>query len=139
MFKRTIIKGMLVFRKMCIKIFKTIGLLILLFVVLVIASVVNRPTEAERKQKEQKEISDKKLDDLRGLCEAYVKMSVINKSTLDMSMFDAERLQGSDGKLYATQEFKAKNKFGLEQKFKAICIEDKKGKTDFRIEEVVSS
>ncbi|WP_165431054.1 hypothetical protein [Atlantibacter hermannii] len=126
-------------RKICIKILKTIGLLTLLFVVIVIASTVNRPTEEERKQKEEKELSDKKLDDLRRMCEAYVKMSVINKSTLDMSVFDAKRWQESDGKNYATQEFRAKNKFGLEQKFRAVCIEDKHGKTDFRIEEIIGS
>lgn len=114
-------------------------MIVLLIVVVGIAAVVNKPTEVEKKQKEAKELSDKKLDELRNACEAYVKMSVINKSTLDMSVFDAKRWQGSDGKFYATQEFSAKNKFGLEQKFRAVCIEEKDGKTDYRIEEVTGS
>jgi len=56
-----------------------------------------------------------------------------------MSVFDAKRWQGNDGKFYATQEFSAKNKFGLEQKFRAVCIEEKDGKTDYRIEEISGS
>jgi len=130
---------MILLKKILKKILKTIGMLILLIVVVGIAAVVNKPTEAEKKQKEAKELSDKKLDDLRGACEAYVRMSVINKSTLDMSVFDSKRWLGSDGNFYATQEFSAKNKFGLEQKFRAVCIEGKDGKTDYRIEEMTSN
>lgn len=126
-------------KKILKKILKTIGMLILLIVVVGIAAVVNKPTEAEKKQKEAKELSDKKLDDLRGACEAYVRMSVINKSTLDMSVFGSNRWLGDDGKFYATQEFSAKNKFGLEQKFRAECIEDKDGKTDYRLVEMNGS
>lgn len=126
-------------KKILKKILKTIGMLILLIVVVGIAAVVNKPTEAEKKQKEAKELSDKKLDELRGACEAYVRMSVINKSTLDMSVFGSNRWLGDDGKFYATQEFSAKNKFGLEQKFRAVCIEDKDGKTDYRLEEMSGS
>lgn len=126
-------------KKILKKILKTIGMLILLIVVVGIAAVVNKPTEAEKKQKEAKELSDKKLDELRRACEAYVRMSVINKSTLDMSVFGAKRWQSNDGKFYATQEFSAKNKFGLEQKFRAICIEDKNGKTDYRLVEMNGS
>ena len=139
MFKTAIIKGMIVLRRILKKILKTIGMFILLIVVVGIAAVVNKPTEAEKKQKEAKELSDKKLDELRSACEIYVKMSVINKSTLDMSTFDAKRWQGDDGKFYATQEFSAKNKFGLEQKFRAVCVEDKGGKTDYRLEEISGS
>lgn len=130
---------MIMLKKILKKILKTIWMLILLIVVVGIAAVVNKPTEAEKKQKEAKELSDKKLDELRGACEAYVRMSVINKSTLDMSVFGAKRWQSNDGKFYATQEFSAKNKFGLEQKFRAICIEDKNGKTDYRLEEMNGS
>ncbi len=121
------------------KILRTIGLLLLLLVVIFVAAVVNKPTEQEKKQKEAKELADKKLDELRNACEAYVRKSVINKSTLDMSVFGAKRWQSNDGKFYATQEFSAKNKFGLEQKFRAICIEDKNGKTDYRLEEMNGS
>lgn len=126
-------------KKILMKILKTFGMLILLLVVVGIAAVLNKPSEAEKKQKEAKELSDAKLDELRGTCETYVKKSVINKSTLDMSVFDAKRWQGNDGKFYATQEFSAKNKFGLEQKFRAVCIEEKDGKTDYRIEEISGS
>lgn len=139
MCKATIIKGMIVLKRIFKKILKTIGMVVLLIVVVGIAAVVNKPNEAEKKQKEVKELSDKKLDELRNACEAYIKMSVINKSTLDMSVFGAKRWQGSDGKFYATQEFSAKNKFGLEQKFRAVCIQEKDGKTDYRIEEVTGS
>lgn len=132
-------QGMIVLKKILMKILKTIGLLILLIIVICIAAVLNKPSEVEKKQKEAKELSDTKLDELRGACEAYVKKSVVNKSTLDMSTFGAKRWQGNDGKLYATQEFSAKNKFGLEQKFRAICIEEKDGKTDYRIEEITES
>ncbi|GEM_PF-584162 len=134
-----LIKGMIVLKKILMKILKTFGMLILLLVVVGIAAVLNKPSEAEKKQKEAKELSDAKLDELRGTCETYVKKSVINKSTLDMSVFDAKRWQGNDGKFYATQEFSAKNKFGLEQKFRAVCIEEKDGKTDYRIEEISGS
>lgn len=137
--KSIIIEGMIVLKRIFKKILKTIGMLVLLIVVVGIAAVVNKPTEAEKKQKEAKELSDKKLDELRNACEAYVKMSVINKSTLDMSVFDAKRWLGSDGAYYATQEFSAKNKFGLEQKFRAVCVEEKDGKTDYRIEELSGS
>lgn len=126
-------------KKILMKILKTFGMLILLLVVVGIAAVLNKPSEAEKKQKEAKELSDAKLDELRGACETYVKKSVINKSTLDMSVFGAKRWQGNDGKFYATQEFSAKNKFGLEQKFRAVCIEEKDGKTDYRIEEISGS
>lgn len=139
MCKTMTIKGMIVLKRILKKILKTIGMIVLLIVVVGIAAVVNKPTEAEKRQKEAKELSDKKLDELRNACEAYVKMSVINKSTLDMSVFGAKRWQGSDGKFYAMQEFSAKNKFGLEQKFRAVCIEEKDGKTDYRIEEVTGS
>jgi len=134
-----LIKGMIVLKKILMKILKTFGMLILLLVVVGIAAVLNKPSEAENKQKEAKELSDAKLDELRGTCETYVKKSVVNKSTLDMSVFDAKRWQGNDGKFYATQEFSAKNKFGLEQKFRAVCIEEKDGKTDYRIEEISGS
>lgn len=139
MCKTMTIKGMIVLKKILKKILNTIGLFILLIVVVGIAAVVNKPTEAEKKQKEAKELSDKKLDELRGACEAYVKMSVLNKSTLDMSVFSAKRWQDGDGKFYATQEFSAKNKFGLEQKYRAVCIQDKAGKTDYRLEEMSGS
>ncbi len=129
----------MVLKKIFKKILKTIGMIVLLIVVVGIAAVVNKPTEAEKKQKEAKELSDKKLDELREACETYVRMSVINKSTLDMSVFGAKRWQSNDGKFYATQEFSTKNKFGLEQKFRAVCIEDKDGKTDHRIEEISGS
>ncbi|MDF3789018.1 hypothetical protein P3S37_27150, partial [Enterobacter hormaechei] len=86
-----------------------------------------------------KELTDKKLDELRDACESYVRMSVINKSTLDMSVFGSNRWLGDDGKFYVTQEFSAKNKFGLEQKFRAECIEDKDGKTDYRLVEMNGS
>lgn len=126
-------------KKISMKILKTFGMLILLFFVVGIAAVLNKPFEAEKKQKEAKELSDAKLDQLRGACEAYVKKSVINKSTLDMSIFGAKRWQGVDGRFYATQEFSAKNKFGLEQKFRAVCIVDKDGKNDYRLEEMIGS
>lgn len=127
------------FERLLKKIFKTIGMLVLLIVVIIVAAVVNKPTEQEKKQKEAKELADKKLDELRNACEAYVRKSVINKSTLDMSAFGSNRWLGNDGKLYATQEFSAKNKFGLEQKFRAECIEDKDGKTDYRLVEMNGS
>ena len=129
----------MVLKKILMKMLKTIGLLLLLFVVIGIAAVVNKPNEAEEKQKEVKELSNKKLDKLRSSCEAYIKRSVINKSTLDMSVFSAKRWQGNDGKFYATQEFSAKNKFGLEQKFRAVCIEDKDGKADYKVEEMIGN
>lgn len=106
---------------------------------IIVAALVNKPSEQEKKQKEAKELTDKKLDELRDACEAYVRMSVINKSTLDMSVFGSNRWLGDDGKFYATQEFSAKNKFGLEQKFRAECIEDKDGKTDYRLVEMNGS
>ncbi|HCM9473666.1 TPA: hypothetical protein QHS54_002245 [Enterobacter roggenkampii] len=121
------------------KILRTIGLLLLLVVVIFVAAVVNKPTDQEKQQKEAKELADKKLDELRDACEAYVRKSVINKSTLDMSVFGSNRWLGNDGKFYATQEFSAKNKFGLEQKFRAECIEDKDGKTDYRLVEMNGS
>lgn len=121
------------------KILRTIGLLILLLVVVLVAARLSLKTDDELKADEAKALSDKKLDELRSACEAYVRMSVINKSTLDMSVFDSKRWLGSDGKFYATQEFSAKNKFGLEQKFRAVCIEEKDGKTDYRIEEMTGS
>jgi Na+-transporting methylmalonyl-CoA/oxaloacetate decarboxylase gamma subunit len=121
------------------KTLKTIGMLILLIAVIIVAAVVNKPTEQEKKQKEAKELADKKLDELRNACDAYVRKSVINKSTLDMSAFGSNRWLGNDGKFYATQEFSAKNKFGLEQKFRAECIEDKNGKTDYRLVEMNGS
>ncbi len=127
------------FEKLLKKIFKTIGMLVLLIVVIIVAAVVNKPTEQEKKQKEAKELADKKLDELRNACEAYVRKSVINKSTLNMSAFGSNRWLGNDGKFYATQEFSAKNKFGLEQKFRAECIEDKDGKTDYRLVEMNGS
>ncbi|HGG8714672.1 hypothetical protein [Enterobacter asburiae] len=127
------------FERLLKKIFKTIGMLVLLIVVIIVAAVVNKPTEQEKKQKEAKELADKKLDELRNACEAYVRKSVINKSTLDMSAFGSNRWLGNDGKFYATQEFSAKNKFGLEQKFRAECIEDKDGKTDYRLVEMNGS
>ncbi|EFH3905369.1 hypothetical protein ACJHW1_06525 [Escherichia sp. WS2328_2] len=127
------------FERLLKKIFKTIGMLFLLIVVIIVAAVVNKPTEQEKKQKEAKELADKKLDELRNACEAYVRKSVINKSTLDMSAFGSNRWLGNDGKFYATQEFSAKNKFGLEQKFRAECIEDKDGKTDYRLVEMNGS
>ncbi|EPV8382720.1 hypothetical protein ACWASM_001366 [Enterobacter cloacae] len=126
-------------KKMLRKTLKTIGMLLLLVVVIIVAALVNKPTEQEKKQKEAKELTDKKLDELRDACEAYVRMSVINKSTLDMSVFGSNRWLGDDGKFYATQEFSAKNKFGLEQKFRAECIEDKDGKTDYRLVEMNGS
>ncbi|EAB6507356.1 hypothetical protein DNY65_12505 [Salmonella enterica subsp. enterica serovar Moroto] len=127
------------FERLLKKIFKTIGMLVLLIVVIIVAAVVNKPTEQEKKQKEAKELADKKLDELRNACEAYVRKSVINKSTLNMSAFGSNRWLGNDGKFYATQEFSAKNKFGLEQKFRAECIEDKDGKTDYRLVEMNGS
>jgi Na+-transporting methylmalonyl-CoA/oxaloacetate decarboxylase gamma subunit len=127
------------FERLLKKIFKTIGMLVLLIVVIIVAAVVNKPTEQEKKQKEAKELADKKLDELRNACEAYVRKSVINKSTLDMSAFGSNRWLGNDGKFYATQEFSAKNKFGFEQKFRAECIEDKDGKTDYRLVEMNGS
>lgn len=127
------------FDRLLKKIFKTIGMLVILIVVIIVAAVVNKPTEQEKKQKEAKELADKKLDELRNACEAYVRKSVINKSTLDMSAFGSNRWLGNDGKFYATQEFSAKNKFGLEQKFRAECIEDKDGKTDYRLVEMNGS
>ncbi|EKS7197610.1 hypothetical protein O8H73_000711 [Enterobacter ludwigii] len=127
------------FERLLKKIFKTIGMLVLLIIVIIVAAVVNKPTEQEKKQKEAKELADKKLDELRNACEAYVRKSVINKSTLDMSAFGSNRWLGNDGKFYATQEFSAKNKFGLEQKFRAECIEDKDGKTDYRLVEMNGS
>ncbi|HBW39768.1 MAG TPA: hypothetical protein DEF84_02865 [Leclercia adecarboxylata] len=130
---------MIVLKKIFMKILKTIGMLILLIIVVGIAAVLNKPSEAEKKQKEAKELSDAKLDQLRESCDAYVKKSVLNKSTLNMSAFGAKRLLGNDGKFYATQEFSAKNKFGLEQKFRAVCVEDKDGKTDYRLEELSGS
>ena len=130
---------MIVLNKIIKKILRTIGLLLLLLVVIFVAAVVNKPTEQEKKQKEAKELADKKLDELRNACEAYVRKSVINKSTLDMSVFGSNRWLGDDGKFYATQEFSAKNKFGLEQKFRAECIEDKDGKTDYRLVEMNGS
>lgn len=126
-------------KKIFKKILRTIGLLLLLIVVIIVAALVNKPSEQEKKQKEAKELTDKKLDELRDACEAYVRMSVINKSTLDMSEFGSNRWLGDDGKFYATQEFSAKNKFGLEQKFRAECIEDKDGKTDYRLVEMNGS
>ncbi len=129
----------MVLKKILMKILKTIGLLILLFVVIGIAAVVNKPNEAEKKQKEAKELTDKKLDKLRSECESYITRTVINKSTLNMSVFSAKRWQGNDGKLYATQEFSAKNKFGLEQKFRAVCIEDKDGNADYKVEEMIGN
>ena len=130
---------MIVLNKIIKKILRTIGLLLLLVVVIFVAAVVNKPTEQEKKQKEAKELADKKLDELRNACEAYVRKSVINKSTLDMSAFGSNRWLGNDGKFYATQEFSAKNKFGLGQKFRAECIEDKDGKTDYRLVEMNGS
>lgn len=126
-------------KKIFKKILRTIGLLLLLVVVIIVAALVNKHSEQEKKQKEAKELTDKKLDELRDACEAYVRMSVINKSTLDMSVFGSNRWLGDDGKFYATQEFSAKNKFGLEQKFRAECIEDKDGKTDYRLVEMNGS
>lgn len=126
----------MVLKKIFKKILKTIGMMVLLIVVVGIAAVLNKPSEAEKKQKEAKELSNTKLDELRAACETYVKKSVINKSTLDMSVLGTKRWQGNDGKFYATQEFSAKNKFGLEQKFRAVCIEEKDGKTDYRLEEL---
>ena len=126
-------------KKIFKKILRTIGLLLLLLVVIIVAALVNKPSEQEKKQKEAKEFTDKKLDELRDACEAYVRVSVINKSTLDMSVFGSNRWLGDDGKFYATQEFSAKNKFGLEQKFRAECIEDKDGKTDYRLVEMNGS
>ncbi|MCR4005113.1 hypothetical protein [Enterobacter hormaechei] len=126
-------------KKMLRKTLKTIGMLLLLVVVIIVAALVNKPTEQKKKQKEAKELTDKKLDELRDACESYVRMSVINKSTLDMSVFGSNRWLGDDGKFYATQEFSAKNKFGLEQKFRAECIEDKDGKTDYRLVEMNGS
>ncbi|HDR2796284.1 MULTISPECIES: hypothetical protein [Enterobacter] len=41
-------------------------MLILLIIVIVVTAVVNKPTEAEKKQKEAKELSVKKIDELRG-------------------------------------------------------------------------
>ena len=130
---------MIVLNKIIKKILRTIGLLLLLVVVIFVAAVVNKPTEQEKKQKEAKELADKKLEELRNACEAYVRKSVINKSTLDMSASGSNRWLGNDGKFYATQEFSAKNKFGLEQKFRAECIEDKDGKTDYRLVEMNGS
>lgn len=130
---------MIVLKKIFKKILRTIGLLLLLIVVIIVAALVNKPSEQEKKQKEAKELTDKKLDELRDACEAYVRMSVINKSTLDMSVFGSNRWLGDDGKFYATQEFSSKNKFGLEQKFRAECIEDKDGKTDYRLVEMNGS
>lgn len=130
---------MIVLKKIFKKILRTIGLLLLLVVVIIVAALVNKHSEQEKKQKEAKELTDKKLDELRDACEAYVRMSVINKSTLDMSVFGSNRWLGDDGKFYATQEFSAKNKFGLEQKFRAECIEDKDGKTDYRLVEMNGS
>lgn len=130
---------MIVLKKIFKKILKTIGLLILLLVVVLVAARLSLKTDDELKADEAKALSDKKLDELRSACEAYVRMSVINKSTLDMSVFDSKLWLGSDGKFYATQGFSAKNKFGLEQKFRAVCIEEKDGKTDYRIEEVTGS
>lgn len=126
-------------KKILMKILKTIGMIILLIMVVGVAAVLNKPSEEEKKQKEAKELSATKLDELRGACEAYVKKSVVNKSTLDMSVFGAKRWQSNDGKFYATQEFSAKNKFGLEQKFRAVCTEGKDGKTDYRIEDITGS
>ena len=130
---------MIVLKKIFKKILRTIGLLLLLIVVIIVAALVNKPSEQEKKQKEAKELTDKKLDELRDACESYVRMSVINKSTLDMSVFGSNRWLGDDGKFYVTQEFSAKNKFGLEQKFRAECIEDKDGKTDYRLVEMNGS
>lgn len=126
-------------KKISMKILKTIGMLILLIFVVGLAAVLNKPSEEEKKQKEAKEVSDAKLGQLREACNAYVKRSVINKSTLNISTFDAKRWQGNDGKIYATQGFSAKNKYGLEQKFRAVCIEDKDGKTEYRLEEMSES
>lgn len=137
--KTMTIKGMVVLRRILTKILKTLGMLILLLVVVCIAAVLNKPSEAEKKQKEAKELSAAKLDQLREACDAYVRKSVINKSTLNMSMFGATKWQSDDGTFYATQEFGAKNKYGLEQKFRAVCSEDKDGKTDYRIEELSGS
>lgn len=130
---------MIVLKKIFKKILKTIGLLILLLVVVLVAARLSLKTDDELKAEEAKALSDKKLDELRSACEAYVRMSVINKSTLDMSVFGSNRWLGDDGKFYATQEFTAKNKFGLEQKFRAECIEDKDGKTDYRLVEMNGS
>lgn len=126
-------------KKLLMKFLKFIGGFILLLVVIGIAAVANKPSEEEKRQKEAKELADVSLDRLRNGCEAYARRSVINKSTLDMSVFGAKRWQGSDGNFYATQEFSAKNKFGLEQKFRAVCIEGKDGKTDYRLEEISGS
>ncbi len=62
-------------KKMLRKTLKTIGMLLLLVVVIIVAALVNKPTEQEKKQKEAKELTDKKLDELRDACESYVRMS----------------------------------------------------------------
>ncbi len=116
------------FERLLKKIFKTIGMLVLLIVVIIVAAVVNKPTEQEKKQKEAKELADKKLDELRNACEAYVRKSVINKSTLDMSAFGSNRWLGNDGKFYATQELALKTNLVLSRNSELNALKTRMGK-----------
>ena len=69
---------MIVLNKIIKKILRTIELLLLLLVVIFVAAVVNKPTEQEKKQKEAKELADKKLDKL--LCNDKTNQAMKNNS-----------------------------------------------------------
>ncbi|MDU6435120.1 MAG: hypothetical protein E6556_20740 [Pantoea sp.] len=110
-----------------------IGLFTLLIITVLVASYLNAPTEKDLKAKE----ISKKLGALVDACDRRIKLSVINKSTLDISTFGGNKWQGDDGRYHVTRIFTAKNKFNLEQQFRATCIEDANRGVVFDVEEVV--
>ena len=120
------------------KILKAFGLFVLLIIAVIAASYINNPTKEEREQKAEREEMDRRLDVLIDSCDVRIKLAVINKSTLDIAVFGNKKWKGEDGKYYVTRKFTAKNKFNLEQKFRAFCSEDENGKIEFDINEVIA-
>lgn len=126
-------------RNFIVKALKGIGLVLLLIVMASILVFYNAPSKEDMKIRAGKEKDEKELSALMVRCENYVRGVVINKSTLDFPFSGLSKWKGDDGNLYATREFNAKNKFGLEQKYKASCIESEGGKTQYRIDELIGN
>ncbi len=117
---------------------KIIGGIIVVIAVVIIAQIVNAPSQDELKQQAEAKRDKEKLDRLVDVCDLAIKESIVNKSTLDISTFGGDKFKDKEGNYRVIREFSAKNTFGLKQTFKATCTTDKNDKFDFQIHEVTT-
>jgi hypothetical protein len=69
----------------------------------------------------------------RSLCEAEIESKVAHPSTLDIKSYASKAFGSGDRSIW--QEFNAKNSFGLELKYAALCTIKPDGKVDIAITE----